>query len=384
MKTLSSILLIVAIALLHNSCVKDTGASLGMEDFENHPILWEQDFSIGFSGGKFILPVLDNEDNVYVLINSPEDDGYCDEDTSKIQIVSYDKAGSMRWKKEKWMVEVRSLLYHEGRVYCLLNGIEEVKDRLLIFDAENGNMLAETLFSQEMITMKISSERIYLVDYQHLYAYDLLGEEVWSREIEKGVSKISIQGDHVYISIYSTYNENYGINMYMDMGDFCEEIWSWKPNKTWFKDWKVIDLNNTLNYSYGSQLFFVSKESGQTLFVFDCTELNSFQGIVEGIGLLFFKKKALQLYDFHGGLLWEIENEHYYQDKNSISFIEDEVIYWGNIYGLYVANVSGEILWKLGINQNITNILEIVKNSAGDLICHSPVRGRILCIKGDH
>ena len=372
--------LLTVILILVGSCVKDTGHLDGMEDFVNHPVLWENSFSREFSHGEFVTPTLDESDNIYIVLNHQMENGYCDEDTNRLQVISYDKNGKFRWKKKKWRMEAEKLLTYDGRVYCLADIEEQGGDRcLLIFDAENGNITKELIFSEFRANMKISNERIYLTGYKQLYAYDLEGEEIWSKWVDNNSSSLRTDGGDLYIRF-----NNSEFKKYKDMGDFCEEVWSWNPNIAFSGNSSSIDFADVLPLAYQSHLYLVSKESGQTVNKIDTPGQMKYQHFVKDKGFLFIGKNVIQMYDMQGQFLWEIENEHYYKYRNVISIINNDRIYWGDLYGLYVANSSGEMLWKLSLNQDVTNLLDIVMNSEGDLICHSPMRGKIYCIKGDN
>ncbi len=383
MKKILFKLILSGIVLLMFSCDKQDEVLPGSEDFAKHPVLWKKEF-----GNRACFPpILDDQGNVYAMLYEVRQG--CVEISNIIAIASFTPEGEKRWEKYFQQQYREKMYYADGKLFFTVSYRDENHEDhkfLVILDASNGEKILSISFSKKLNrpTLRdfyVSNDRIYVAGYQ-LIAYTFSGEMLWHTDIDYD-EKIEIfsKGEELYLNYPGK------LVKYRDMGNSCKYQWTWEDASSQVS-------SPSLQFGEENNIY---RKSGETLYNISSVDGHLIKSI-NGIGNCYFRvfkekeivgvqfPSKLCKFDMDGNILWSLllrDEVSSRQDFYSFSLSKNGNIYCGTRYGLFAIDSSGSQIWHIGVYQNISNLHELLITPEGNLLCYSPERKYILCIKGD-
>ena len=377
-----------AIVFLTSSCTKDIIP--GEEDYKNHSILWTNELQSD-PNSKFYPPVLDEENNVYLLVKCSDEssgEGEKDKDSSFVKIISYDRKGNKRWERKVFGEVSSELYYSSGRIYFLSKSsyyAEKQSDKLYFLDAESSEIIS--VHDTYAYAIGVSETHVYLLHssavktISRITAFDFEGNEIWEKQ--------GVEGKEMMVRDHEIYISDMLLIKYIDQGDGCAYAWEWAPPEENSIDLRGIDNIGNLYLSNYLKTYVLDSD-GQLLKQFSGMKFGGYNRFVKitGEGEYFIgDETGLYKYDQKLHQSWHIENSEssvrpYFQENN-IAIAQNGNIYNGSTFGIYAYRSDGVLDWHIGLYQDILDLHRPIITSEGNLICLSPERGRVYCIKGD-
>ena len=356
----------------------------GEEDYVNHPVLWSKSISAKYARTDFFEPIVDEYNNVYMLLEHPD---YNPEDTAYTSLISYDKEGHFRWEK-KYNRIVNNKVFCFNDKIVLLNNVylDKNTDSYLIYlDAETSEVLNTYSFSNIVTNIAASDDRVYLISREssesnNLHAFDLAGNEIWVKN--------SIEEDKIMVSGNTIYLAGNTLKQYIDTGGDCIFGWNWTPPEGDKVIIQEIYENDVYVYAGGDYYIILKNGAIKNAFPVSMAEKNLyFQKVTQEGDYIFANRNFLYKYSINGEEIWQTESNEGYVKPNfreyNISIAQNGNIYSGSRFGLYAYRSDGVLDWHIGLYQDILDLHRPIITSEGNLICLSPERGRVYCIKGD-
>lgn len=384
MKKILFKLILSGIVLLLFSCTKQDESLPGSEDFAKHPVLWKKEFG----NRACFAPILDDKGNVYVMLYEVRQG--CVEVSNNIAIASFSPDGEKRWEKYFPQQYRAKMYYADGKLFFTVAYEDENQEKhkfLVILDASNGEKILSISFSKKLYRpflydFYVSKGRIYVAGNQ-LIAYTFSGEMLWHTNIEcEEKMKMLAKGEEIYL------NYTGKLVKYRDMGNSCEYQWTWE-------DASSQDPYSTLQFGEQNNIYRKSGERLYNISTVDGHTIHSINGLAdyscrvfrekEIVGVVHYPSKLCK-FDMEGNILWSLplsDEVASRQDCRNFSLSENGNVYCGTKYGLFAIDSSGSQMWHVGVYQDISNLHELLITSEGNLLCYSPERKYLLCIKGD-
>jgi hypothetical protein len=338
--------------------------------------LWNKYIPQFEPGGVYTLPVVDEDDNTYLILPM---NTYWDE-TETTMVVAFDKHGHIRWEKNFEGRHRGNITFLDATLFFLVSQYTLTENQSILYSIKRG--CGEILFQKDLeidleddTKLFSNSNHLCIRTEEGVGVYNFQGVEQWNVLVQSSVTAAA-QDSALYILI-----DNQKIRKYAHGNN----VWEW--------EWQAEDMSSLNNIKFGEeQSLYIKGDNKMYVLSSDGLLSRSFSFDVDGYSYqingdeIIVGGERVSKYDKEGFLQWEVgvlKNFLLSEEFPDFTIASNGYIYIGHSLGLTAISSEGEQLWHVGYQNDIVQLMQPVLNYNGDIICFSPEKLSIQCIKGD-